>query len=97
MPSCDAPLPLKTLTNLCYSFRRPQVGTVTRTLFRAIPELGEFTFVMAILMFLYSAYGIIVAGPVVSHWTNLGDAFYSLFVIIAAGDGGGTIACCPLL
>jgi len=66
-----------------------QVGTVTRTLFQVIPELGEFTLVLVVLMVLYASYGVIVAGSHVNHYTNLQDAFYSLFVLIVAGDGGG--------
>jgi len=65
-----------------------QVGTVTRTLFRVMPDLGEFSFVLIILMSLYASYGIIVAGSHIEHYTTFADAFYSLFVIIVAGDGG---------
>jgi hypothetical protein len=70
-----------------------QVGIVTRTLFRVMPELGEFTLVLAILMVLYASYGMIVAGGNVSHYTTISDAFYSLFVIMVAADGGGGSDC----
>ena len=66
-----------------------QVGTVTRTLFKALPDLGEFAFVLVILMVLYASYGMIVAGANVAQYSNLYDSFYSLFIIIVAGDGGG--------
>uniref|UniRef100_A0A061QSZ8 Polycystin cation channel PKD1/PKD2 domain-containing protein n=1 Tax=Tetraselmis sp. GSL018 TaxID=582737 RepID=A0A061QSZ8_9CHLO len=65
-----------------------QVGIVTRTLFRVLPELGEFAIVLGILMVLYASYGVIVAGSHVKQYTSITEAFYSLFVIIVAGDGG---------
>uniref|UniRef100_A0A061SNM0 Polycystin cation channel PKD1/PKD2 domain-containing protein n=1 Tax=Tetraselmis sp. GSL018 TaxID=582737 RepID=A0A061SNM0_9CHLO len=65
-----------------------QVGIVTRTLFRVLPELGEFAIVLGILMVLYASYGVIVAGSHVKQYTSITEAFYGLFVIIVAGDGG---------
>ena len=66
-----------------------QVGVVTRTLFKVLPDLGEFGFVLVILMVLYASYGMIVAGANIEQYSNIYDALYSLFVIIVAAEGGG--------
>ena len=73
-----------------------QVGVVTRTLLKVLPDLGEFGFVLAILMVMYASYGMIVAGGNVAQYSNLYDAFYSLFVIIVAAEGRGEFFRCIL-